>query len=175
MPALTLASARLVRPGVVRAGAFAPTRSGAARVAVRNRTDLGDQSGGGIGPSEEHWSGISSRILVIASTTGLAGTIRSFLPGDNTISHAATSLRRQHSDRGGGSVGVVNELARPEQNRSQFKGSGQDELPAQRHGVGRPSTMQASKLRQSVDRYGWESGCVVRLSGQGESETVQIW
>jgi len=49
-PALApLAAARPPRPGVVRAGASAPTRSGAAGVAGGNRTGLGDQSVGGIG------------------------------------------------------------------------------------------------------------------------------
>ena len=53
-PALTpLAAARPPRPGVVRAGASAPTRSGAAGVAGGNRTDLGDQSVGGIGASRK--------------------------------------------------------------------------------------------------------------------------
>lgn len=55
-----------------RAGASAPTRSGAARVAVRNRTDLGNQSGGGIGPSEKHMSEIASRPLDFASDNGQA-------------------------------------------------------------------------------------------------------
>ncbi|WIG53992.1 MAG: hypothetical protein OJF48_004913 [Afipia sp.] len=63
------AAARPLRPGVARAGALAPTRSGAAGVAAGNRTVLGDQSVGGIGASESRITETPGGIIVRADSS----------------------------------------------------------------------------------------------------------
>ena len=60
-------------PGGAGSRACAATRLGAAGVAGGNRTDLGDQSVGGIGASESTNTGTHSRTIVLAGNSEAAG------------------------------------------------------------------------------------------------------
>ena len=68
-------------PGGAGSRACAATRLGAAGVAGGNRTDLGDQSGGGIGASESTNTGTHSRTIVLACNRDLSAPFEPRPPG----------------------------------------------------------------------------------------------